>query len=84
MTIEASNMPTTWQVSAAETLKTAYELQLNDEGRIPLFISLFTEYHPEYQWNAVVNYQHLYYIANYYIRLRTDDGDVVFLFSSNS
>lgn len=77
-------MPTTWQVAAAEALKTAYELQVNDEGRISLFISLFTEYYPEYQWNAVVSYQHLYYIANYYIRLRTDDGDVVFLFSSNS
>lgn len=78
-------MPTLWQVAAAEALKTAYELQTGDEGRIPLFVGLFGEEHPDYQWNAVVNYQHLYYIADYYIRLRTTDGaDVVFLFSANS
>lgn len=84
MTIESSNMPVTWQVSAAEALKTAYEFQTEVKDRIQLFIALFTENYPEYQWNAAVSYQHLYYIADYYIRLRTNSGDVVFVFSSKS
>lgn len=83
MSIEGSNLPVTLQVAAADSLKTAYELYDTDSERIALFIALFTEIYPTYHWNAVLDYQHLYYIANYYIRLRIDD-DVVFMFSSNN
>lgn len=84
MSVEASNLPASLQVAAAEALKTAYELHDTDAGRIELFVALFTEVYPAYQWNAVLDYQHVYYIGTYYIRLRTDSGDVVFLFSSNN
>lgn len=82
--MEASNLPASLQVAAADCLRLAYELHDTDAGRIELFVSLFTEIYPTYQWNAILDYQHLYYIATYYIRLRTDSGDVVFLFSSNN
>lgn len=77
-------MPTAWQVEAADALRTAYELQSTPLGRIEFFSQLFYSYEPSYLWNVVLNYDHLYFIANYYIRLRTDNNDVVFMFSGTN
>lgn len=84
MTIEGSNLPALVQVAAADCLKLAYEYHDTDADRIKLFIALFTEVVPSFQWNAVLDYQHLYYYTVYYIKLRTDSGDVIFAFSSNN
>lgn len=81
ITVEVSNMPPAWQVEAADALRTAYELQSTPQGRMEFFSQLFYTYEPSYYWNVVLNYDHLYFITNYYIRLRTDTNDIVFLFS---
>lgn len=77
-------MPPAWQVEAADALRTAYELQSTPQDRIEFFSELFYAYEPYYNWNVVLNYDHLYFITSYYIRLRTDSNDIVFMFSGTN
>lgn len=75
-------MPASWQVDAVDALQTAFELSNTAAGRMKLFAELLEEKHSSYIWNAVYDYKHLYYIADYHARLRTDYGTVVFVFSA--
>lgn len=84
MIIEESNLPDLIQVAAADCLKIAYDLYETDADRIKLFLELLTVIVPSYQWNAVVHFQYLYFYTIYYIKLSSNNGDIVFAFSSNN
>lgn len=75
-------MPALMQLDAVEAVREAYELHRTDYGRMDLLTEVFQEKYPDYLWNAVVDYQHLFYVADFFIRVRPDDDEAVFLFST--
>lgn len=83
MTVDSSNLPASLQVAAAQALQMAFELHDSDDERIELFVALFSEIYPDYKWNVAYDYEHLYYIGEWYIRMRIN-GYLVFTFSSKS
>lgn len=75
-------MPAAWQRDAVDALETAFELSNTAAGRMQLFAELLEEKQPSYIWIAVYDYRHLFYIADYHARLRTNYGAIVFVFSA--
>lgn len=76
-------MPVAMQVDAVAALNQAYEMSTSLVERMNVFVSLFGTKYPNWYWQVVVNYEHVYFIAVYNIRLNLE-GDVVFMFSSNN
>lgn len=76
-------MPVAMQVDAVSDLNQAYEMSTSLVDRMNVFVTLFTAKYPNWYWQTVVNYEHVYFIAVYNIRLSLD-GDIVFVFSSNN
>lgn len=70
-------MPTAWQVEAADYLKTAFELQSTNSGRLSMFSELFTNSHPYWYWQVALNATYAYYFSDYYIYLTTDNSTVL-------
>lgn len=70
-------MPTPWQVEAADDLKTAFELQTTNAGRLSMFSELFSNSHPYWYWQVALNATNAIYYSDYYIYLTVENSTVV-------
>lgn len=82
VTLVESNMPTLWQVQAAELAEESYELQTSNSGRLQMISELFTTYHPYWYWDVALNATFVYHSSTQYYLNLTVNADSLYIFST--